>query len=263
MMKITSNRQEKFLSNYSFYPNSINFRITSSKALEKWKNVQSFQLNQLINGKFEFSRTRREILLLKYDLWSQCLYEIENYAIESPYIDEGEDVTQQDIENIVNLAKKAENIYHDIVTHEDNEVYFDQEFSKIWLQFHDNRFELFIEDLSKLSGNMNDVYIKIVDSLCSLTQYTIIEMLEISVLLDIRDKKSDESAFLVVTEYCSGFHDGDNLRFLTTRALFYKKYFNLSEVYIKNYTSSPIPLSIARVVESLGIGINYEKCAFE
>ena len=65
-----------------FVGNNIEYRIGSSAALARFKESQSFLLNQLAMNPFhEFSRTAREILLFKFDVWFDFLCEVEQYIL--------------------------------------------------------------------------------------------------------------------------------------------------------------------------------------
>jgi hypothetical protein len=150
-MPKTTERYKNFLNTYEFYSNSIQFRILSSKSLEKWKNVQSFQLNQIANGKFFFAQSRKEILLLKYDMWSRFLFEIENFIIEFAGKTSQKEMTDFSIDFILSLAEKTDKTYKEVILDEKNEV-FDLEFNKIWLDLHDEVFKKFKESVKSLNG---------------------------------------------------------------------------------------------------------------
>ena len=129
-MITTRKRLDNFLDNYQFYPNSVEFRIKSSKALERFKNVQSFQLNEIKNGRYKFSKTRRELLLLKFDLLTKVLYESENLCIQFYGEQYASNIV---VESVVSLVSKASYLYNKIIK-EDHPDSFDPIFSGIWIE---------------------------------------------------------------------------------------------------------------------------------
>jgi len=253
-------RHREYLSTYNFYSNSIVFRIQSSKGLEKWKNVQSFQLNQLVHGKYSFPHSRRELLLLKYDMWSRWLYEIENYSIECNGREGTTVVSEKDIEIIVGLAEKTRDTYSQVILEEykDN---FDQEFSKIWLETHDLAFRAFIKNISQLEGTFIEVFMMIVDQLCTVMQYTLMEIHELNNLIDIRDGIIDDIPFINATMFCVNYHILTARCLVQDRISIYKKYFDISRIYFKNYTKQPLSDELIDRVECLGVEIDFRRCA--
>jgi len=131
-----ANRVENYLNNYTFYTNSVDFRIVSSKALEKWKNIQAFQLNQLVNGNHYFEKSVREVLLLKYDLWSKFIYEVENFCIEI-YKSKNDPLNSFDVDTIETLLNATIDKRVQIIA--DNQTAFNHEFIEIWEKQHSIR----------------------------------------------------------------------------------------------------------------------------
>ena len=154
-MPQTTERYKQFLTNYNFFSNCVQFRIHSSNALEKWKNVQSFQLDQIVNGKFYFAQDRREILLLQYDLWSRWLYEIENLCIELSGNHLDFYTKSSDIAQIVELALKTSDVAGKIMTEHHNDR-FDNEFVLIWNKVHNVVNEYMLANFNLFEGMTYD-----------------------------------------------------------------------------------------------------------
>jgi hypothetical protein len=112
--------------------------------------VQSFQLSQLIKGKFFFTKDRREILLQKYDLWSRFLYEVENFCIERSG-DENKLTTVDDVNLVLVLAEKTSELYKRLMLVDYNHR-FENVFLKIWLEIHETPYRYLIQEIKLLAG---------------------------------------------------------------------------------------------------------------
>jgi len=261
-------RFEKYLSTYQFYSNSISFRIISSKAFEKFKNVQNFQLNQLANGRFYFSSTRREILLLKYDMWSRCLAEIENYFIEMSGNEVNNIVGSEDLNFILSLANKTTDVYKEIMLNK-NIDYFDIEFTKIWLEIHESVYLYMLEMLKGIEGYSYEMaFTLIVDLLIKCMQYTLIEIYELDSIICKRNKdcktceESDDcetSDFVIICELSESYFHMFGESLAANRLNVYKKYFDIDSIFIKNYTDENIPKELINDLEKTNINIDYKK----
>lgn len=255
-MAIHNQRYREYLENYHFFPNSIQFRIVSSKGIEKFKNIQSFQLNQLINGKFFFSQDRREILLLKYDMWSRWLVEIENMFIELH--DSHETISSDEIKHVINLAKKTCEVYESIIQKEHSH-HFDGDLAEIWLQCHRHAFEFMIEEISKFSGTFEDVFTSLVDLLCETLQYTLYEIHELNEILKNPEAKE---IFIIANKLACRYKKVNNESLTVKRLNIYKKYFNFDTIWIKNLTQEALQPSFLADIENAGYKIDYKRCLF-
>jgi len=271
-----SRRYNNFLNNYEFYPNSVHFRIHSSKALEKFKNVQAFQLNQLANGKYHFAPDRREILLLKYDMWSRWLFEIENLMIELSGNHLELKINEKDINTIISLALKTSETYKEVISIRHPES-FNESFVKIWLDSHEVVFSYMISAIKQIKGFSFDIaYSKIVDILVEVMQYTLIEIYELdSVFCKLKikcedcpenyicpkNKKDDskEDIFIVITPLIEKCFKLTGVCLASERIKVYEKHFNFKEIYLKNYTDAHLPERTVLEIENLGTAINYRK----
>lgn len=262
-------RLSKFLSHYDFHPNNINFRILSSKAIEKWKNVQAFQLNQITNGKFHFHAHKREILLLKYDLWSLFIYETENLMIDLSSNDLGDEITPEDIDHIIDLADKTTRVYKDILLEDPNHR-FNTGFVNIWLEAHELACNLMLNQLKGLSGFSYDIaFTGIVDIVTAMMQYTLFELHELNSLLCFfgsrcsrcfpeEDRGLATTPFMVITNLEETSFALTNQYLVFERYKIYKKYMNIRSIYFKNYLNGRIPHEIFDKFEEDGVDIQYK-----
>lgn len=281
-MPKTSLRYQNFLNGYQFYSNSINFRILSSKSLEKFKNVQAFQLNQLANGKFYFSLNKREVLLLKYDMWSRWIYEIENLCIELLRNEEARKVTKNDIDLIILLANKTSEKYTSIILQENTDK-FDKEFCKIWLELHQYTYNFMINQIRHLVGlSYPMMFSKLIDLLINILQYTLFEIHELDILFcnsknncEYCDDKlicnhnenkmvnSDNLlSFIIISNFTKTYQEITGTCLIDKRIEIYKKYFDIKEIYFKNYTDEKIPFNLINSIEKHNIKLNMEKSFF-
>lgn len=271
-----TDRFKDYLGSYNFYPNSVQFRTASSKALERWKNVQSFQLSQLIKGKFFFSKDRREILLLKYDLWSRWLYEVENICIERAG-DDNKRVTNADIDLIIALSDKTTQIYKNLMLVEHN-ANFDNRFLNIWLELHETPQKYLIHQIRTLDGlTFEDFFTKLTAVLTSVMQYTLIEIHELDMILckventcetrkytaECTDKKmllhKDVVPFIIITDLIDHVFAALGKCLVCERLKVYRKYIHFEVIYLKNYTDAPINPLLIQNIEKLGYQVDFRK----
>lgn len=250
-------RYSEYLSSYHFYPNSIEFRIVSSKAIEKFKNIQSFQLNQLVNGSFYFQQDRREILLLKYDMWSRWIIEVENFFIELH--ESSDSVRQKDIDVVLALAEKTAEKYESIIK-EDHPGHFHDEFSNIWIETHSIAFKHIVDEIRRMHGSYEVVFTQIVDLICEALQYTLTEIHELNEMF--KNPDADE-IFLVATSFCRKYYKTTQNCLIANRAKIYKKHFPFTKVWFKNYTDEKLPEGLVNSIEELGLQVDFKRCIFK
>ena len=269
----TCHRYETFLSNYEFYPNNIQFRIQSSLAIEKYKNVQRYQLNQLANGKHKFGQETREVLLLKYDMWSRWLMEIENLSIEIMSKRATDKVEVKDLTSFIDLSDKTSAVYTKIITSKHAE-YFNQTMSGMWLTMHEQAYSYMIAEIKKLAGySFSMAFARMTDLLIEVLQYALVELYEIDVnfckhsTCSLCDKSEDEvcpavessaPTVLVFSDICEKVNHSLGVKLVMERAKIYKDYFNIQNVYFKNYTDREIPSACVREIEEMGIVVDYK-----
>lgn len=265
-MTTRAKRCASYLDAYNFYPNSIAFRICSSRALERWKNVQSFQLGQLVNGKYFFSKDRREILLLKYDLWSRWLYEIENLCIASASMGI-QTATQDHVDTMIALSEKTTSTYKHLMTNQEK-ANFDEQFVKIWLEVHELPYKYLIEEITESVGlDFETLFTKLTTALVAVMQHTLIEIHELDMLLcknddcltSISATLSNEPHFVIITGFVYQVFASLGQCLICNRLRVYRKYTDLNSVYIKNYTDRPIRPKLIENIENLGITIDFRK----
>jgi len=268
-MPKATERYKNFLYNYQFHSNSIGFRIESSKALEKFKNVQAFQLNQIGNGRFYFNQDRREILLLEYDLWSRFLTETENFFIDMLCDHKKPKFDIESVEMIIELANKTSDKIETIIFN-DHKDFFDSMFTEIWGKLHKEVSAFILLELTKLiDKDFIVVFKRIADVIVESMQYTLIEIYELHSIKCKKDANEQickrcslsktcdiHTPFLVINDYIS-------TDAVLSRIDIYKEYFNISKVFIKNYTEHLISPSLIEKIEAKNITIDFKKTITE
>lgn len=268
-----SNRFHRFLDNYSFFPNSIEFRISSSKAIEKWKNTQSFQLNQIVNGKFQFHPNEKEVFLLKYDMWSRMIYEIESLMIELSHRNHDGCISTEEVDFVIELSDKTLAIYEEILTKK-HPHRFNKDFLDIWRASHSMMYNLMIHQIRGIVGYDYEIaFSMLTDIISKGMQYTLIELHELHELnalfcffdsyqyVDGFGCKSNSIyniPFMIITDMD---HTSKNLigeYMILDRLKIYREYFDIKELYFKNYSANPIPIQIFDTIEDSGVNINYK-----
>lgn len=264
MATLSGFRLTRFLESYEFYSNNIDFRIISSKAIEKFKNVQSFQLNQITNGKYHFEKDRKEILLLKYDMWGRWIYEIENLFIEILSFEESKGTNSPVIEpahvaHIINLANKMHEKFINIITIEKSD-YFDEKFVNIWSEVHCGIFELVKDQLSSLEGfRFHIAFPTIVTIINKLLQHTLFEIHELNGIVHFfNGDVKDRTPFLVYSELDSESMRINGSMSILDRLRVYMKHFGVRSIFIKNLSDDRVDENVFDSIEKMGVIIDYK-----
>ena len=243
--------------NENFHPreyieNNIKFRILTSSEFIKYKTAQTFILKEIeFNTIFNFSKTSKEIILFKFDVWFDFLCELEQYLLRKPILNE------DDLFKIENLAKERE-IYIKKVMFE-NEKTFDKDFLSIWIKVH-NQFTNFFKNILKIRGEIEREYYfeRIMNILILSMQHLLYEIYEIDNI--IYHKK----LFISVDEFDKYFIDNicktcifkENFCYFKRKLDIYLKLNKSEKIVIKNYLSDK-----CEIVDKLSefIRTNYKK----
>lgn len=245
---MSSQRIIEYLSNYKFQSNNIEFRIESSKAIESFKNVQSFQLGQLVNGRFHFSQERRELLLLEYDICTRWLYEVEHSIIENSTID---------LDVIVELAVKSHETINKII--DDNNDKFDRDFTIIFNEIHHYSFNNFIYELKRIpTGKICNFFRDMVNLVILHMNNSLIELHELNRIMNttktstITDEKVDLDVIpcIYITNLTVDYFFKYDVLNSKSRIDTYYKYFKFNSIRLKNFSDSKIPKPMLETFEN-------------
>jgi hypothetical protein len=212
-----------------YVKNNIYFRAVSSHCIERFKNSQAVLLTNVIDKeKYNFNSTAVELLNASFDQWFRWLTVVEKFFLETKRIGRPE------LQYIANLGdRRFETIEIIVLSHPD---VFDPKFSEIWLDAHTSLHEFFTKRIINLVSEDDDpvrpetVLPDITKNLIQILNNTLFELHEIDNLL-----YSKEMPFLSYEDLCTDYKEQYGHCILKNRVIIYKKYFDLSEVYIKNY----------------------------
>ena len=274
-MRDVMERRGSFLAGYKFFPNNIEFRITSSRALEKWKNVQAFQLDQLLNGRFFFPKDRKEILLLKYEICTRWLTEVESLCVELSGVRRNS--TEEDINVILGLSEVASGKFRELVM-DKGFCHFEQQFSTIWMDVHKSIDQYNIKLIRGLEGKRFSIlFSELVDLTCSVMQHMLTEIHELDAVfcnqviecrtcpsLDTcpyfkQDGGKNEVPFIVISKFTEEAFLKYGECLVTQRLMVYQRHFDFANIYIKNYTDYFVSSELIHRIEGLGYEIDFRR----
>ncbi len=230
----------------AFTENNIQFRIVSSKMIERYKASQSFVLSEMLHGEYKFSKTSKEIALLVMDVTFGWLISFENYLIR-----DGVDFFDENAKTfIINSAIESEKYYMDIIKSRTD--IFDNEIVSVWDTVHQSKFNMIIELLNKNIGKSDiESFSTIVSVLIEMIDTLKFELYEIDYLVHGGNKP-----FLCLTDLTiMSLHDfGQNQ--LISRGELYSSHFNIEKKFLlKNYSQEHNPIIYLREFEDAGFNI--------
>ena len=209
-----------------FMPNNIELREISSMCLSQYKSAQAKALGELQKkSAHTFSKTAKEVLLLKYDIWFRWLLEAEV-------------LLRMDVKNVaevlVHVSDRLEGEYTAVLTQHD-EV-FNQKFVSIWLETHSYVYNYLRKKITLLSQeNLSKFMIGVTEVLINVMDNTLSELHEIDnlfnggeIFVSFDDICYDYSKICTTTNPC----------LLVARLHTYKKYFDFDEnnILVKDYS---------------------------
>jgi len=211
----------------TFLPNNIEFRELSSLCISKYKEAQAFALGELVNNPtHKFSKTAREILLLKYDVWFRWLVEVEDILRRS---DRNTNIHAE----VIRVSNELELEYDKVL--ESNSDIFDIKYVEIWTKSHKFIYEYFkakvvntpTNDIGKFMAGITDMLVTIMDN-------TLFELHEIDSLIE------GNRVFVSFDDICLDYPEvmGTHSCLLADRLNVYKEYFPKmgKEVTVKDYS---------------------------
>jgi len=230
-----------------FTENNIEFRISSSKMMERYKNTQSFVLSEMLYGEYKFSKTSKEIALLTMDIVFGWIVALENYLVRDrrEFFDDRARLFSTE------SIKKARDYYIDVITSHKN--IFREDIIKVWLDIHANRFDMMLAVLDGCVGMKDiDAFSYIVNTLTEAMDSLKFELYEIDYLTEKGNRPFlclSDLSLVILRDF------GENQ--LLFRSKVYKKHFGLGDNFIlKNYSQEHNPIVFIRELEDAGIIID-------
>jgi hypothetical protein len=229
--------------NKNFHPreyieNNIRFRILTSSEFIKYKTAQTFILKEIeFNSIYNFSKTAKEIILFKFDVWFDFLCELEQFLLKKEILD------SEDIKEIKKLALERE-IYIKNVIKKYNNI-FDKKFINIWEKIHydfTNFFDNFLNFKEKISREA--YFEKIMNVIILIMQHVLYEIYEIDNLIYKRKLflSIDEFDKFFINNLCQNCELNSKFCYFSKKLEIYLNEVNTEKILIKNYLSDKCEL---------------------
>ncbi len=221
--------------------NNITFRRQSSLAFSRFKQHEGFVLSEMTEGKMEFNKTSREIMLLKFRLWSRWVADTED-TIAFLRKDE---ISEADMANIVYTMDMIDNKYNSTI--QENTHLFEPKQSACWVEVHSKIAYAYLKkQIGSIVGKTRiDAFDVIVDALIEAMLMGLYELWEIAL---IRDKtRPNKLSYTNLSYQCQT--EGDGCAILE-RVKVYKKYYDVDVFKLENYSSHDIYIN-PKATESL------------
>ena len=177
---------EKYWHPRQYVSNNLQYRIATSSAISRFKMSQTATLKELYNNlDIEFSREAKEVLILKYDVWSQFVYTLEQFLL----IERG--CSADDIISFcTEIIAHIEEYYNTTLSNVSN---IDHSYIDFWILIHHELKELFIKEIeedakkilsSKHSSNLLNAILfeTVTDKLSQILHYTLYELFTLDIL---------------------------------------------------------------------------------
>ena len=210
-----------------FHPNNIGFRVLSSKLMERFKQTQSFVLEEMEHGTYPFSRTSKEAVLLYTDVTFEWILALEARIIKDQY---KVDLTEEKAKTLALSIESYFAYIHKVIT--SHPSLFEAKPMKVWM---DSRYS--IEDklllLAKDKKRRGTVsfFTESVNIIIDSIEEMRLDLFEIDYL-----HHGGMKPFLCVTDLDSDFRQEESR--LINKATVYKKAYGAKTFSLKNYTNS-------------------------
>lgn len=229
-----------------FTENNIQFRVISSKLLERYKGAQSFVLSEMIHGKFKFSRTAREIAILAMDTTFAWLIQLENYLIR----DESNIFDKNAVDFAINTMNEVDSYIVSLV--ETRSDVFDHKIATPWRMIRISQVDL-VEKVIRSTEELRDIeaFSTIANVIIEMIDTLKFQLYEIDYLVN-----GGKKPFLCLTDLCLlSVSEFDSFPMLN-RAKVYESYFGINDgFYFKNYSQEMNPIMYVRLLEEGGVPI--------
>jgi hypothetical protein len=222
-----------------FTENNIQFRIVSSKLLEKYKSTQSFVLTEMLYGNYNFSKASREIALLVLDVVFAWLVGLENYLIR----DCTSIFDKKAVDFAIRTADEAEAHYVSTIMIHDS--IFDSKISKLWIDNHIVKMDMIREVIRRCEG-LQDIegFSVIVNTLLEMADSMRLELYEVDYIAN-----NGKNPFLCLTDLSIMAYEEHSTMPIVDRAKRYKEITGRETFVLKNYSQEPNPVVYVKNLE--------------
>lgn len=221
-----------------FVGNNIEYRIGSSGALARFKESQTFTLDQVAFNPFhKFSTSAKEIILLKYDVWWDFLNELEQYFLMSHengiYLSEILELAEIRTEYYTKTLRKQTKI-------------IDQEYFEIWNSLHADLYNYLLKTIGKIVDTdlaPVSIFGSIVDTLSKVLSQTLFELQELDIIFYQKERTPEFS----IDELGCNIILEDGTCLIGQRIKFLRKVRHFDEIIIKYYLNENIPFRLTQL----------------
>ena len=225
--------------------NNIQFRIESSKALERFKSQQFFVLCEFDSGGYNFSKTSKELAILMVDSVFTWLISVENYLIRS-----GEKIFTEVHKDYI--LEKLFEVYDYIEgVAEENRDIFNKEETDTIFEIIQSREPFTTAFMSSLVGEgIASAFVSIVNIIISAIDNFRFELYEADYLVN-----NGKNPFICITDFMLNVYLDFNHCIALDRYNIYKRRFKIKSITLKNYSSSPVVSSQLICLRERGVEI--------
>jgi len=210
----------------SYIQNNLAYREVTSDVIIDFKIAQKAVMNQLqMNNSHQFSKTAKEVLLLKYSVWFNFLLKLELVLLTTK--------PEERRERIGALLNERSRCYKDTIKR--NPKIFDQEWFEIWDIVHQHLFDyltithqiLDVNDKCKYYRSFGKLLIKVLSQ-------TLFEAFEVDVILN----KDKDYIHLHLNSLDFSYKEATGKSLLVTRMKYYEKIKKVNKVILSSYIDS-------------------------
>lgn len=262
---------------YEYFENNIKFRAKSSITLAKYKEMQAFNLDEMIHGNHPFPKGVREIFLLKLDLWFRFLLTLEEQMIKLDKLL----LADADVNLVKQTALMTSGKYSVIMEDEAYNDHFNEKIYGVWKEVHAPLFEYLLKIIDNVYGlEPITAFTKIGKELITILETTLFELFEITSFACRRDtddaegcsncfgdstgciNKLNEVKVPVVcfSDICNSYSGMFGVSLTSLRLDVYSKYFEFSKIGVRDYTekgANPVCIkSLVAKLETNGVEID-------
>jgi len=229
-----------------FTENNIQFRVISSKLLERYKGSQSFVLSEMVHGKFKFSKTSRELAILIMDTTFAWLIQMENYLIrddDSIFNKNAVEFSMKSVNELDAYILSLINKHSDI---------FSEKVSTPWRLIHESQISLITKVIKSVEGFSDiEAFSTIANVIIEMIDTLKFQLYEIDSLNNETSKPP-----LCLTDLCILSVSEFDFFPMLERAKVYNSIFDIENgFYFKNYSQETNPFVYIKKLEDGGIKI--------
>jgi len=233
--------------------NHLNFRITASKCIEKFRNLQAFSLNEVQNSYvYSFDEVSKTSIVLQFDIWNTWAQFLEKQLLE---IESNAGIDSAMAKTIVRTAKEKYGTYIEILNN--SPEHFPQEFSELHIKSNGTVADRFMEKISKVEGKSTiDAIVYLIKTLEGFLQSCLFELQEVDYLVFKCKIENKQPPFLSIDSRDLRDANSNTPCSTVRRAKIYQKAFNLKSIVVKSYVEGTSNIDgILNNIEGLGFDI--------